>query len=172
MAQVVVPWNTGITANWYRANQLVSFAFPPLSFQVVEENTEQNWKLTFKVWQSFRVTTEECAWRSMLSMLPDSGGFFEILESEWLLELGRNDLHFLKTSRHFVVCSYDEIIEVAAWDCAIEKLNQNGYPEGQGRIQIDPSEVYQGTAPDGDNPLSKMLRMKLASRNGDQSEND
>ena len=164
MTQAVVPWETGITAGWYRANQLIGLAFSPLSLQVVEEHTEQNWKLTFKVWQGFRMTTEECAWGVILSILPDEGGFFEILESDWLRELGRDHHHFLKTSRHFVICSYDEIIEVAAWDCVIEKLDHLGYPEGQARIQIDPSEVY--TAPDDDDPFSKMLRMKLASRSG------
>ena len=71
--------------------------------------------MTFTSVQAFRVTTEECAWH-ILEKIPHSGGFFEVLDSPWVQELDKGEVHFLGKSRHFVVCCYDEIVEVVAWE--------------------------------------------------------
>lgn len=59
---------------------------------------------------------------------------------------------------------YDEIIEVVAHDYEVTKLNSVGYPAGHGRIDLDPGLVYEGPPPQGDDELSKLLRLRLASR--------
>jgi len=55
---------------------------------------------------------------SLIEKLPHPGGFFEVLDSPWIQELGKGEVHFLGQSRHFVVCCYDEILEVVAWEAA------------------------------------------------------
>ncbi len=165
MPQRIVPWDTGIQAQWYRANELISLSFPPVTVELVEEDTEQHWRLTFETSQAHRVTTEECIWPFGITNLPEDGcGFFEVLDSVWIDSLGKGRVSFLDRSRHFIICCYDEIIEVVAYRCRIDKLDRVGYPEGHGRIELDPDEVYQGPPPQGDDPLSKLLRLRLASR--------
>ncbi len=123
MVQRIVPWKTDIQARWYRANELICLSFPPLTIDLVEEDTSQQWRITFKSWQAQRVTTEECVWPFGEENLPEEGGgFFEVLDSEWICALGKGQVHFLAPSRHFVVCCYDEIIEVVAHDYEITKL--------------------------------------------------
>jgi hypothetical protein len=165
MPQHIIPWNIGITARWYRANELLSMTFPPLTIDLVEEDTMQQWRITFTSWQAHRVTTEECTWPFGIMNLPeDGGGFFEVLDSEWIQALGKQRVHFLAQSRHFIVCCYDEIIEVIAHGYELTKLDRVGYPQDRGRIQLDPERVYGGSLPQGDDELSKLLRLRLASR--------
>lgn len=165
MVQRIVPWDTGIKARWYRANQLISLFCPPLTVDLVEEGTEQNWRLVFHPWQAHRLTTEECYWPFGITNLPEEGGgFFEVLGSEWIESLGKGHVHFLEQSRHFIVCCYDEIVEVVAHGCTVIRLDRVGYPEGENRIQLDPSLVYSGPPPQGDDPLAKLIRLRLHSR--------
>src|SRR5947199_8133248 len=91
----IVPLDTGITARWYRANELIGLSYPPLTIDLVEEETEQNWRLTFGCWQAYRVTSEECYRAFDIRELPQRGGFFEVLDSEWIWSLGKNVVHFL-----------------------------------------------------------------------------
>jgi hypothetical protein len=65
---------------------------------------------------------------------------------------------------HFIICCYDDIVEAVAWGCRISKLDRIGYPDGHERIRIDPSQVYQGPPPRGEDARSKLLRLRLASR--------
>ena len=164
MAQRIVPWETGITAGWYRANELIDMRHHPLAITLIEEHTEQHWQLTFETIQAFRWTTEEAIWPLPLELFPDRGGFFEVEDSDWIAALGNGQVHFLDRSRHFVICCYDDIIEVVAWTYAVTKIPETGYPEGEGRIILDPNMVYDGPAPTGNDPVAKKMRMRLASR--------
>jgi hypothetical protein len=163
--QRIVAWDAGIRARWYRANELIGLSYPPLTIDLVEEVTEQNWRLVFETTQAYRVTTEECPWPFGITNLPEQGGgFFEVLDSEWIQALGKGEIRFLERSRHFIVCCYDDIVEAVAWGCRISKLDRIGYPDGHERIRIDPSRVYQGPPPQGEDAQSKLLRLRLASR--------
>ncbi len=115
----LIPWSVPMKAQAPRANDLQGLQFERqgLSLRLTEDETEQTWLVTFTSVQAFRVTTEECAWH-ILAQLPHPGGFFEILDSPWVQELGKGEVHFLGQSRHFVVCCYDEIVEVVAWEAA------------------------------------------------------
>jgi hypothetical protein len=115
-------WDTPIRASWHRANELaqLSFGRDGLTLKLVEEETEQAWVMNFRSVQAFRSTTEECA-GSILSRLPEKGGFFEIVDSPWLEELGRGRVSFLDEARHYVICCYEEVIEVVSNACNVEK---------------------------------------------------
>ena len=121
----VKSWDVPIRAAWHRANELldVSFRREGLTLEVVEEDTAQTWRMTFERVQAFKSTTEECA-ASLLEHLPEQGGFFEIIDSPWLNELGRGRVAFLDGARHYVICCYDEVIEVIANGCLFEKIRQ------------------------------------------------
>ena len=116
------PWEVPIRAAWHRATELteVRFGREGLTLRLVEEDTEQTWVMTFASVQAFKSTTEECA-ASILSRLPEQGGFFEVLDSPWLDELGRGQASFLDEARHYVICCYDEVIEIVGGACRLEK---------------------------------------------------
>lgn len=127
----IIQWHVPIKASSARANDLKELRFDRngLALTLIEEDTEQVWVVTFKPVQAFRVTTEECA-SIIADSISEAGGFFEVLDSPWMQELGKDEVQFLEKSRHFVVCCYDEILEVIAWESEQTLLSQrSGRPE-------------------------------------------
>jgi hypothetical protein len=113
----VTPWKVPVRASWFRATVLSALHVGGggLTLKLVEEDAERTWELSFGTVQAFRVTTEECA-ASILERLPEQGGFFEVQDSAWLKELGQGTVQFLQKARHFIVCCYDEIVEIVGTD--------------------------------------------------------
>jgi hypothetical protein len=111
----VVSWKLPVAAPWTRALDLkeLSFAEAKLVLLVQEEESGALWRLTFKTVQAFKAITQECAGK-IFSQLPQNGGLFEVLASPWIKDLG--EAHFLAKSHHYVVCCYDDVFEVVAWD--------------------------------------------------------
>ena len=87
----------------------------------VEEEQGKQWYLEFAPVQGWKVTAEECV-ATIVSHLPEEGALFQVQQSAWLEEL--YDGRPIHKSRHFVVCCYDETLEVLAWDCSITLLRQ------------------------------------------------
>jgi hypothetical protein len=112
----VLPWDVPIKARWLRANDLTTLAYEPpnLTLHVIEEDTQQVWSLAFPSVNGFHVTSEECS-ASILAVLPSDGGFFEVIESPWVKELGYG-------GRHFVIACYDNIVEIVGSECRFEKV--------------------------------------------------
>jgi hypothetical protein len=75
-----------------------------------EDETDQLWRVVFEDFQAVRVTSEESS--GIRQELPTDGGFFEVQESPWILELGRINASLVSFARHFVICCYDETIEI------------------------------------------------------------
>jgi hypothetical protein len=110
----IIPWKLPLAASWTRSLELKELSFSQGRLVLLlEEEQGAGWQLAFSPVQAFRSTTEECA-ASILQKLPEDGGLFEVLESPWIEELGR--AHFLADSHHYVVCCYDEVVEVVAWN--------------------------------------------------------
>jgi hypothetical protein len=80
---------------------------------LVEEGIESRWHLSFGTVQAARFTAEECS-ASLLGSLPSKGGFLEVKDSPWLKELGQGRISFLEKAQHFIVCCYEEVVEVVA----------------------------------------------------------
>ncbi len=114
-AMKIIPWKLPLRAGWPRALILnkLTFANGALAVVVQEEEAELLWRIEFAPVQAIRTTTEECAGQ-LLGQLPEQGGLFEVLESPWIKSLG--DAQFLAKAHHYIVCCYDEVIEVAAWE--------------------------------------------------------
>lgn len=110
-----IPWEVTIKSDSYRSCELKNLKFDKstLSLHLIEEETQLIWVLSFESMQAFRVTTEECS-ADILDKLPQYGGFFKSDESPWLNDLGKGRVSFLKDSLHYIICCYDEIIEVVA----------------------------------------------------------
>jgi hypothetical protein len=115
----VILWQTDIVAPWKRALDLKDLRFANGTLLLdVEEEAGTPWTLQFAPVQSWRVTAEECA-GSIVSGLPPDGSLFIVESSEWIRQLGSATP--LQNSRHFVICCYDEVVEVLAWNCSIAK---------------------------------------------------
>jgi len=108
-------WKVPIVADSYRSTELdrATLDRNGLVLSLIEEDSESRWNLTFDSIQACRMTTEECS-SSLIESLPEMGGFFRTDQSMWLSSLGKGDISFLDCSSHFVVCCYDEVIEVIA----------------------------------------------------------
>jgi hypothetical protein len=113
-------WEVPVEAEWYRSNELQDLRFDRsgLTIKLAEEESGRTWTVRFETVQGFRMTTEECA-GPLLASLPERGAFFEADDSQWLKDLGKGEIEFLRQSRHFVIGCYDEIIEVVAHDASI-----------------------------------------------------
>jgi hypothetical protein len=118
---LVKPWDFPIRAEWHRAMELESLSFgrEGLTLVLVEEDSETRWRLRFPEVQAFRCVTEESA-SHLLGLLPAQGAFYELAHSPWLRELGQGKLEYLADARHYVVCCYDEVLEIVASSHAIE----------------------------------------------------
>jgi hypothetical protein len=116
----ILRWSSDINADGKRSLELNELRMKLGGlYLAVEEEFGKRWSLDFNPVQAWKVTAEECA-ASITSKLPRDGGLFVVNESEWKNELGRSRL--LEPSQHFVVCCYDEIIEVLAWKCEISPI--------------------------------------------------
>lgn len=115
-------WDLPIKAEWHRATGLdaLSFGRDGLTLQLIEEDSEMRWRLHFPEVQAFKCVTEESA-ASLLGSLPTRGAFYEVDDSPWLRELGQGRLEYMTLARHYIICCYDEIVEVVATRYTIEQ---------------------------------------------------
>ena len=115
-----IPWTSEIIAPLKRTLDLKDFRARDGGLRIeIEEESGRSWSLHFNPVQAWRVTSEECA-GSVFAELPAHGSMFLMLESDWLKYLG--DSRPLLQSKHFVVCCYDEVIEVLAWGCFVSPV--------------------------------------------------
>ena len=112
----VIPWKSEITADWARALVLTDLRYKGSLCLELEEESGKRWLLEFKSVQAWKVTAEECA-GSIMTDLPNRGALFKVEHSNWRHQLGNATP--LEKSQHFVVCCYDEVVEVLAWDCLV-----------------------------------------------------
>jgi hypothetical protein len=112
-------WKTPISADWKRDLELrsINAGQGGLVVEVAQESSDRSWLLEFSPIQAWKVTAWECAGR-ILGALPDPGSLFVIEDSPWIEELG-NDTGLLLRSTHYVVCCYDEVVEVLAWEAQV-----------------------------------------------------
>jgi len=116
-------WDVPIKARSNRSNDLKEFKYNDnqLVITLIEEDTDAVWHVFFTEIQAFRSTSEECSNATMLQV-PTKGGFFKSSDSDWLMELGKGKIQFLNNSLHFIICCYDEMIEVIADERTINIL--------------------------------------------------
>lgn len=121
-----VLWDVPIKVNSFRSVDLESYRFEEKSlvFTLVEEDTEDIWIVSFESVCAFNITTEECSF-NVKEYLPCYGGFFKAAESEWLTRLGKGKVAFLEGTYHFIICCYDEIIELVASERDVSFLKKS-----------------------------------------------
>ena len=118
----VIPWTCEVTAPWKRALDLKDLRARDGGLRIVlEEESGGSWALDFKPVQAWRVTSEECAGH-LIARLPAEGALFLVRESDWQKELGWSES--VQQSQHFIVCCYDEVVEVLAWKCYVAAVTR------------------------------------------------
>lgn len=108
-----------IPADWDRALILKTCVFDMGLTLKVEDEEEECWEIKFKTIQAVKFVTEEC----YHPLPPDGGALFEVVNSPWIKELGLGEIPFLDKSKHYMIYTYDDIIEVVAWDCQFRKID-------------------------------------------------
>jgi hypothetical protein len=165
--QEIVHWDTGIKAKWYRANELIEISEEdPVLVHLVEEDTEQHFKIYFEDWRVVKTIPEETSWGGdFMPDIPEDGnqGFFKVTNSNLIKKLEKQHSVSLDGYKHYVICTYDDLIEIVAKGAWVDKLEEVGYPEGHGRIQLDVDESDKASPPKGNDVLSKMMRARMKS---------
>ena len=93
-----------------------------ISYHRDEDDTY--WCLQCKGIVAYKVFSEEFSMVGYLLNLPVEGAFFEILDSPWIHEFGREQARILDKCKHYVLQFYDETIEIIAQDFVFEKLKE------------------------------------------------
>jgi len=114
-------WVVPIIASSKRAIELSQLVYEgnSLSFKFFDEEVDCYWSMKFSAYQAVKITSEECDSQTW-EQLPEAGAFYKSNESLWLSELGKGDIGFLDDSLHFVICCYDELIEVVSKLSSVE----------------------------------------------------
>lgn len=108
--------------SWKRDCELLDFKLRPLSFQFLRDSDGSKWEVTFQSYIAFKVTSEE--FTNHLLFLPEEGSIYTIEDSDWLKYLKKIDTPILIGCKHFILCFYDEIIEVIAKEMAYVRLSE------------------------------------------------
>lgn len=121
-------WVLPIKTSSKRAIELthLSYESNSLSLKLFDEGENCYWSIKFNAYHAIKITSEECD-SQIWNQLPEAGAFYKSSESLWLTELGKEQVHFLKESLHFVICCYDELIEVASDLSAVEIVKCEQY---------------------------------------------
>ena len=93
-----------------------------LSYHRDEDDTYWNLKCARIV--AYKVINEEFSRYGYLINLPTEGAFFEILDSPWIREFGREEARILDKCKHYVLRFYDETIEIIAQEFIFEQLEE------------------------------------------------
>ncbi len=118
-------WDTPIKGPLDRRSlELASVTYEQntIVISVSEDLTGEHWSLRFTNTQGLKITTFESAFDITKNISSDCA-LFEFKKSKWLISLGQGELEYMENSRHFVICCYDEIIEVAAWEVNFTQIN-------------------------------------------------
>lgn len=108
-------WATPFEANNKRAIELLNYQYDgsAMYFVLYDEEEDQKWKVSFESYTAMKVVSEECS-ASIQNGLPEDGAFYLASESHWLTEIGKGEVSFLDEAVHFVMCCYDEIVEIVS----------------------------------------------------------
>lgn len=115
---------------WKRDCELVDFKLTPaLFFSFNKESDNSQWRVYFDDYVALKITTEEFTVHLMTERLPQKGSFFKLIDSPWILELGKvNKEEVLSLVNHYIFFFYDEVIEVIAGELRYEILKEPKLP--------------------------------------------
>ncbi len=89
-----------------------------------KDSDDTNWSLKCEVRPAYKVVGEEFFRVGYLRNLPVEGGFFEIVNSPWINELGEFQSRIPENCKHYVLQFYDETIEIVASKFIFEQLKE------------------------------------------------
>lgn len=115
--------DTPAAGTWARDCELI-FLSDYKGFKVSYHKDEDDtyWELKCNGIVAYKLTGEEFAITGYLIELPVNGAFFEILDSPWIREFGKEETRILDKCKHYILQFYDETIEIIAQEFIFEKL--------------------------------------------------
>jgi hypothetical protein len=93
-----------------------------LSYHRDEDDTY--WSLRCEGIVAYKIIGEEFSRAGYLINLPTEDAFFEILDSPWIHEFGRERAGILDKCKHYVLKFYDETVEIIAQNFVFEQLKE------------------------------------------------
>ncbi|MEL7432197.1 MAG: hypothetical protein AAGI90_06725 [Chlamydiota bacterium] len=82
------------------------------------------WRLQCERIIAYKVTSKEFSRGNYLKHMPIEEGFFEVLDSPWMSEFGKEENKILDKCKHYVLLFYDETVEIIAQKFAFEQLKE------------------------------------------------
>jgi hypothetical protein len=117
--------NTPAAGTWARDCELLCLSDSKefrLSYHRDEDDTY--WSLRCGGIVAYKVIGEEFSTIGYLINLPVDGAFYEILDSPWIREFGREQSSILDKCKHYILKFYDEAVEIIARDFVFEQLKE------------------------------------------------
>lgn len=93
-----------------------------VSYHKDEDDTY--WRMRCEGIVAYRVLSEEFSYVGYLIDLPVDGAFYEISDSPWISEFGKDQARILDKCKHYVFQFYDETIEIIAQNVFFEQLKE------------------------------------------------
>lgn len=117
---------------WARDCELIYFTnYKGVEIAYHKDSDDTYWSIRFEHIVAYKLLSEEFSLVGYLIKLPIDGAFYEIFESPWISEFGKEKDRILDKCRHFIFRFYDETLEVIAQNMQFEKLSRKP------SIQID-----------------------------------
>jgi hypothetical protein len=117
--------DTPAAGTWARDCELLSLSdYKEFKLSFHRDQDDSYWGRQCRGIIAYKVFNEEFSRASYLIELSLCGAFFEILDSPWIGEFGREQARILNRCKHYVLRFYDETVEIIAQDFVFEQLKE------------------------------------------------
>jgi hypothetical protein len=117
--------NTPAAGTWARDCELLCLSqCKGLRLKYHRDEDDTYWSLQCERIVAYKVTSEEFSRAGYLINLPVDGAFYEIFDSPWIREFGREQSSILDKCKHYILKFYDEAVEIIAQDFVFEQLKE------------------------------------------------
>ena len=117
--------DTSAAGTWARDCELIRLSdYKDFKISYHRDGDDTYWSVQCEGVVAYKVISEEFSRYGYLINLPTEGAFFEILDSPWICEFGREEARILDKCKHYVLRFYDETIEIIAQEFIFEQLEE------------------------------------------------
>lgn len=117
--------DTPAAGTWSRDCELIRLSdYEGFKITYIKSEDETYWKLCCSLIVAYKLYSEEFSKVGYLINLPVEGAFYEIIDSPWIKEFGKERAHILDKCKHYVLQFYDETVEIIAQEFTFRQLDE------------------------------------------------
>ena len=117
--------NSSAAGTWARDCELIHLTqHKQLKINYHRDEDDTYWNIKCEEIVAYKVISEEFSTSGYLINLPTDGAFFEVLDSPWISEFGKEQSEILNKCKHCIFQFYDETVEIIAQNFIFEQLEE------------------------------------------------